>query len=80
MCCSCAAGCGVSFVDPRYTILDDGTSNDDHPHVDIRKRDLFLYATFMAETLLEEGLRQREARQADSRLTGQLVSWMEMEP
>jgi phospholipase C len=48
MCCSCAAGCGVSFVDPRYTILDDGTSNDDHPHVDIRKRDLFLYATFMA--------------------------------
>ena len=25
----------VSFVDPRYTILDDGTGNDDHPHADI---------------------------------------------
>ncbi len=38
----------VSFVDPRYTILDDGTGNDDHPHADIRKGDLFLYRTFQA--------------------------------
>jgi phospholipase C len=38
----------VSFVDPRYTILDDGTGNDDHPHADIRKGDLFLYETFKA--------------------------------
>ena len=38
----------VSFVDPRYTILDDGTGNDDHPHADIRKGDLFLHKTFQA--------------------------------
>ena len=38
----------VSFVDPRYTILDDGTGNDDHPHADIRKGDRFLYETFKA--------------------------------
>jgi phospholipase C len=47
-----AAGTGtlpaVSFIDPRYTILDDGTGNDDHPHADIRKGDLFLYETFHA--------------------------------
>ena len=47
-----AAGAGtlpaVSFIDPRYTILDDGTGNDDHPHADIRKGDLFLYETFKA--------------------------------
>jgi phospholipase C len=38
----------VSFVDPRYTVLDDGTGNDDHPHADIREGDLFLYQTFEA--------------------------------
>src|SRR6266849_233909 len=38
----------VSFVDPRYTILDDGTGNDDHPHADIRTGHLFLYQTFQA--------------------------------
>ena len=38
----------VSFVDPRYTVLDDGTGNDDHPHADIRAGDLFLYQTFEA--------------------------------
>ena len=38
----------VSFLDPRYTILDDGTGNDDHPHADIREGDLFLYRTFQA--------------------------------
>jgi len=38
----------VSFVDPRYTVLDDGTGNDDHPHADIRAGDLFLYQTLEA--------------------------------
>jgi phospholipase C len=38
----------VSLVDPRYTLLDDGTGNDDHPHADIRKGDLFLHQTFEA--------------------------------
>ncbi|HVH69604.1 MAG TPA: alkaline phosphatase family protein, partial [Candidatus Dormibacteraeota bacterium] len=38
----------VSFVDPRYTILDDGTGNDDHPHADIREGDKFLFQTFEA--------------------------------
>jgi phospholipase C len=38
----------VSFVDPRYTVLDDGTGNDHHPHADIRMGDRFLYDTFQA--------------------------------
>jgi phospholipase C len=38
----------VSFVDPFYTILDDGTGNDDHPHADIRKGDVFLHDVFKA--------------------------------
>jgi len=38
----------VSFVDPIYTILDDGTGNDDHPHADIRYGDYFLSQTFQA--------------------------------
>jgi phospholipase C len=40
----------VSFVDPRYTVLDDGTGNDDHPHADIREGDRFLYDLFEAVT------------------------------
>jgi hypothetical protein len=36
------------FRGPRYTILDDGTGNDDHPHADIREGDFFLYRTFTA--------------------------------
>lgn len=32
----------VSFVDPWYTILDDGSGNDDHPHADLRKGEIFL--------------------------------------
>jgi phospholipase C len=32
----------VSFVDPWFTILDDGTGNDDHPHADLRKGERFL--------------------------------------
>jgi phospholipase C len=38
----------VSFVDPRFTITDDGTGNDDHPHADIRTGDAFLAQTFHA--------------------------------
>src|SRR5215831_9830945 len=38
----------VSFVDPSYTLLDDGTGNDDHPHADIRNGDAFLSAVFYA--------------------------------
>ena len=38
----------VSFVDPTYTVLDDGTGNDDHPHADIRNGDAFLYKVFNA--------------------------------
>ena len=38
----------VSFVDPIYTVFDDGTGNDDHPHADIRRGDAFLARTFHA--------------------------------
>jgi phospholipase C len=38
----------VSFVDPTYTVLDDGTGNDDHPHADIRNGDAFLAKVFFA--------------------------------
>jgi phospholipase C len=38
----------VSFVDPRFTVADDGTGNDDHPHADIRSADAFLADTFSA--------------------------------
>jgi phospholipase C len=38
----------VSFVDPIYTLFDDGTGTDDHPHADIRKGDLFLHDIFSA--------------------------------
>lgn len=40
----------VSFVDPIYTVLDDGTGNDDHPHADIRNGDAFLARIFQAVT------------------------------
>jgi phospholipase C len=32
----------VSFVDPWFTVLDDGLGNDDHPHADLRKGEIFL--------------------------------------
>jgi phospholipase C len=32
----------VSFIDPWFTILDDGLGNDDHPHADLRKGEIFL--------------------------------------
>jgi phospholipase C len=38
----------VSFVDPQFTLFDDGTGNDDHPHADIRNGDAFLARTFHA--------------------------------
>jgi phospholipase C len=38
----------VSFVEPRFTVLDDGTGNDDHPHADVRSGDAFLAQTFQA--------------------------------
>src|SRR5215469_3066090 len=38
----------VSFVDPIFTILDDGTGNDDHPHADVRNGDAFLSQVFRA--------------------------------
>ena len=38
----------VSFVDPAFTVLDDGTGNDDHPHADIRNGDAFLSKVFHA--------------------------------
>jgi phospholipase C len=38
----------VSFVDPRFTVVDDGTGNDDHPHADIRAGDAFLSQAFHA--------------------------------
>jgi phospholipase C len=38
----------VSFIDPRFTITDDGTGNSDHPHNDIRTGDAFLAQTFHA--------------------------------
>jgi phospholipase C len=38
----------VSFVDPPFTLLDDGTGEDDHPHADIRRGDAFMARTFHA--------------------------------
>ncbi len=32
----------VSFVEPRFTLLDDGTGADDHPHADLRNGENFL--------------------------------------
>jgi len=40
----------VSFLDPRFTILDDGTGNDDHPHADLRSGEHFLGQVYRAVT------------------------------
>jgi len=40
----------VSFVDPIYTLLDDGTGNDDHPHADLRRGEAFVQDVFNALT------------------------------
>src|SRR4029077_19546160 len=38
----------VSFLDPRFTILDDGEGNDDHPHADLRAGEAFLSRVYQA--------------------------------
>jgi phospholipase C len=38
----------VSFVDPRFTDEASGTSNDDHPHADIRSGEVFLNQVYDA--------------------------------
>jgi phospholipase C len=40
----------VSFLDPRFTILDDGFGNDDHPHADLRAGEAFLGQVYKAIT------------------------------
>jgi phospholipase C len=40
----------VSFVDPRFTILDDGEGNDDHPHADLRAGEAFMGQIYSAVT------------------------------
>ena len=40
----------VSVVDPRYTLIDDGEGNDDHPHADLRAGEHFLGEVFQAVT------------------------------
>jgi phospholipase C len=35
-------------VDPNFTVLDDGTGNDDHPRADVRNGDAFLAQIFQA--------------------------------
>jgi phospholipase C len=38
----------VAYLDPRFTTIDDGLGNDDHPHADIRRGDRFLHDAFEA--------------------------------
>ncbi|HEX3662062.1 MAG TPA: alkaline phosphatase family protein [Acidobacteriaceae bacterium] len=40
----------VSFLDPKYTILDDGEGNDDHPHANIEAGEAFLSRVYQAVT------------------------------
>jgi len=40
----------VSFVEPAFTLLDDGDGNDDHPHADVRAGDAFLSEVYNAVT------------------------------
>jgi phospholipase C len=40
----------VSFLDPKFTILDDGGGNDDHPHADIRNGEAFVAKVYKALT------------------------------
>jgi phospholipase C len=48
----CASGSlpQVSFVDPRFEDESSGTSNDDHPHADIRNGEAFLNQVYQAVT------------------------------
>jgi phospholipase C len=38
----------VSYVDPRFDSEEDGTSNDDHPHADIREGEVFMNQVYDA--------------------------------
>jgi phospholipase C len=38
----------VSFVDPKFTLLDLDTANDDHPHSNVKRGDSFLAQIFQA--------------------------------
>ena len=40
----------VSFLDPSFTLLDNGLGNDDHPHADVRSGEAFLYQVYQAVT------------------------------
>ena len=40
----------VADVDPRYTLIDDGEGNDDHPHADLRAGEAFLGQIYQALT------------------------------
>src|SRR5262249_4308780 len=48
----CATGSlpAVSFIDPRFEDETSGTSNDDHPHADIRNGEYFLNQIYDAVT------------------------------
>jgi phospholipase C len=48
----CATGNlpSFSFVDPRYTVTDDGTGTDDHPHADMRAGEAFMAEIYRAVT------------------------------
>lgn len=48
----CATGTlpHVSFIDPRFEDETSGTSNDDHPHADIRNGEVFLNEVYRAVT------------------------------
>jgi len=40
----------VSFLEPAFTLADDGEGNDDHPHADVRSGDAFLSEVYNAVT------------------------------
>lgn len=40
----------ISFLDPKFTILDDGAGNDDHPHADVRNGEAFLAKVYKSLT------------------------------
>ena len=40
----------ISFVDPRFTLQDNGHGNDDHPHADVRSGEAFLCQVYQAIT------------------------------
>jgi len=41
----------VSFVDPRFTLLEGDLGNDDHPHADLRNGEAFLGQVYRALTM-----------------------------